>query len=125
MILFECFADEAFLRFLGSNSSQLSGGHSSGRSNVSKRLQKKSGFLGVIDEDPGAAQDSYLKRVFATSPVYSDDYISYVEADGNRLLIIRPDLEGLTIKLAKDKNIDLKKFGLSMERSTLHSLLRV
>lgn len=127
MTFFECFADESFLKHLGLTSKELSGGHSAGRSNVSKKMQKFPGVLGVIDEDPGAARDPYLKKILSLKPLYSDDYFQFFrENQGNRLLVIRPDLESLTIKLAEERNIDLSaKYSLSMDRTTLHTLLRI
>ncbi len=128
MMYFECYADESFLRFLGVTSKELSGGHSNGRSNVSRKLKKSVNAIGFIDEDPGAAKDDYLKYLFSLNPGYSDKHLFCVTdpQTNNHLIVIKPDLEVLTINLARERNIDLfTEFGLSMNREALHDMLRI
>ena len=130
MTYFECYADESFLRFLGLNRKELSGGHSNGRSNVSRKLRKAEGVgvTGFIDEDPGAPKESYLSYLFSLAPNYSDSHIIHIldVNTKNELIVIRPDLEGLAISIAKDRKIDLsREYGLSMNRGDLHDMLRI
>lgn len=127
MTFFECYADEALLRFFGFSSKQLSGGHSFGRSNVSRKLRKVADSIGVVDEDPGAAQDDYLKYLMTLPPIHKDSYlISSKDSKANNILVVmRPNLEAWAIKLAHERGIDLSnaKYGLSMDVSKLHEIL--
>lgn len=127
MTYYECYADESLLKFLGLSSGELTGGHSFGRSFVSRKLQKASDSIGFVDEDPHAPRDSYLNHLFSLLPIYSDDYMFCAKDSktNNRLIVIRPDLETFAIKLAKQKHINLndKKYGLSMNKSILHQML--
>jgi hypothetical protein len=128
MIFFECYADESLLRVIGMDGKSLRGGHSFGRSNVSRKLRKWPNSLALIDEDPNAAKDSFLKDLYSLVAIYSDDYIQVLfhKAGNSKVIVLRPDLEGFAIRLAKDKGIDLKeKYKLSMNKSELHDLLRI
>ncbi len=125
MIFFECYADESMLRYLGFAVSKLKGGHSFGRSNVSKKLFKETQSMGLIDEDPGRAQDPYLKYLFSLNPVYTDQYMICMVDNirKNKIIALRPDLEGFTLRLAKDRKIDLKGYALPNDAHALHDVL--
>lgn len=127
MIFFECYADEALLRFVGFSSRELKGGHSFGRSNVCLKLKKTGRSVGLIDEDPNATQDAYLKQLYLLRPNYVDSYLIHIvdEALENRLLILRPNLEGFIVKIARERKIDLKDFNLSDNVRELHDWLRL
>lgn len=126
MIFFECYADESLLTSLGYNSGQLKGGHSFGRSNVSRKLRNAYSSLGLVDEDPGHPQDGYLKHLLSGSIIYEDQYIicSRDEKKNNVLLVLRPDLERLSIRIANEMKINLDRdYGLSSDFRKLHDIL--
>ena len=127
MTFFECYADESLLKSFGLTSKELSGGHSFGRSRVSLRLKKSSDSVGLIDEDPGASRDQYLNHLFQLKPEYQDSNLTCIRDKklGNKLIVLRPNLESWTVKLAKERNLDLTnpKYGLSMLPSELHEIL--
>lgn len=126
MTFFECFADKSLLRQLGLSSKELKGGHSFGRSKVCSRLKNASDSLGLVDEDPGAARDPYLKHLFTLSPIYEDNnlFCSMDSKRNNKLIVLKPDLETLILRIASEMRIDLnKKYRLPTDRKSLHSVL--
>ena len=125
MIFFECYPDESLLRFLGFTTDRLKGGHSFGKSNVSKKLQNATQSMGLIDEDPGRTQDPYLRYLLSLNPVYSDQYLGcFMDVSrSNKLVVLKPDLEGFTLRLAKDLKIDLINYSLSNNVNDLHDIL--
>jgi hypothetical protein len=128
MTYYECYADESVLKFLGFTSSELKGGHSFGRSRVSAKLKKETRSLGVIDEDPGSAKDSYLNYLFHLKPIYLDEYLRVVvdAKTQNKLVVIRPNLEAWSVRLAQEKRIDLKShYNLENDWRKLHDVLRI
>jgi hypothetical protein len=129
MTYFECYADESLLEYLGFSPKELRGGHSFGRSNVCLKLKKVSHSLGLVDEDPNSTRDSYLKYLLELKPRYIDDYVicSVDPNNNNKLIVLRPNLEGLLVKLAKEKSIDLRdpKYGLESDWRKLHDILRI
>jgi len=127
MIFFECYADETLLRSLGLSAKELSGGHSFGRSNVSRKLAKLENSIGMIDEDPGSARDSYLEMLLSVKPIYEDKFIIYaIDAKrSNKLIVIKPDLEGMIIHLALDMKIDLNSYGLTSIHKNLGARIKL
>lgn len=126
MNFFECYADETLLKQVGLLSKVLKGGHSQGRSKVCGRLSKSMESFGLIDEDPGSARDSYLEALLKVKPTYQDsNIILIVDINrGNKLAIIRPNLEGWIVKIAKDRKVALdRSYALSMKPKELHDFL--
>jgi len=127
MIFFECYADESLLRSIGVVSRRLSGGHSFGRSNVMKRLSKAGNSIGLIDEDPGSTRDGYLESLLSGKPDYADKYIIYTTdpKNSNKLVVIKPDLEGLILNIAEDLKKNLKNYGLGSTKRELSDQLKI
>lgn len=127
MTYFECYADEALLRSLGRSSRDLSGGHSQGRSRVCAKLSRASGAFGLVDEDPGSARDPYLTYLYSLLPTHEDSNMILFEDKkaNNRLLVLRPTLEHVVVKIADDCKLDLgsEKYRLSMKARRLHDIL--
>lgn len=126
MTYFECYADECLLKCLGFNSKELRGGHSFGRSKVCRKLSKTSNSWGLIDEDPNASRDSYLKHLFSLNPIYEDVQLlcSKDKKRNNKIIVLRPNLEAWTLKLAMEEGVDLaKEYGLPSDWKGLHEVL--
>lgn len=124
MTYFECYADEAFLTML--EISKKESEHSVGRSKVCFKLNKDSNSLGLVDEDPHAAQEPYLKYMFSLQASYIDENVILITDKklNNRLIVLKPDLERFSLKIAKDKGIDLRKRNnLSTGFKSLHNEL--
>ena len=88
---------------------------------------KSTNSIGWVDEDPGASRDKYLSHLFGLRPEYTDNNIIFIKdlRLGNKLMVIRPNLESWAIKIAKERSLDLESddYGLSMKPKILHELL--
>ena len=128
MIFYECFADKTFLECFGLTAKSLVGGHSFGRSRVSAKLRKSERSVGVIDEDPGASMDNYLKHLLLLPAIYKDDFLICIDDRKltNRLIVLKPNLEALIVRIARDLRIDLtKQYNLPNTMRDLHEVLRI
>lgn len=117
MLHLECKPDEVLARRLGRTRRQCL--HHNDKGRVCKALQRSTGSVGMIDEDPGAAQPLYLAKLV----VLSDDHRVRVLEDRSRqhrVVILRPRLEEWVIFTAEAVKINLEDFGLSHRGNTLH-----
>lgn len=124
MTYFECYADEVVLRAVGFSSKDLE--HSFGRSKVCHKLSKDANSIGFVDEDPNKAQDPYMRYLFTLPPIYRDEHLlCFTDIKSkNKLLVVRPNLEGWIIKLVTERKIDLKRdYGLPKDWKELHDVL--
>jgi hypothetical protein len=127
MIYYECHADRAFLEALGFNSSELNKNHRFGRSRVLATIQEKENIDALVDEDPFKARNEFLKKLLSENIIYEDKTLIYCrDKNGNKIVILRPDLEHFSLAVAKELKIDLsKEFNLPANFDDLHDLLRV
>ncbi|MFN9330883.1 MAG: hypothetical protein ACK576_16540 [Cyclobacteriaceae bacterium] len=81
----------------------------------------------MIDEDPNSTQDAYLKYLSSLRTDYEDQYLIHITDKklGNKLVVLRPNLEGLLLKIARDKKVDLSTFNLSNSEGEIHDRLRL
>lgn len=126
MIYFECYSDETFLSSLGINSKDLD--HSFSKGNVCNKLQRSFANVGVVDEDPREPQPHYIQNLFSQSKITFKDQNLIFCFDGknsNKLIIIRPNLEGWATRIADELKIDLVKnpYRLSSNPTILHEML--
>jgi len=126
MIYFECYSDQAFLHSLGVTSKNMD--HSFSKGNVCNKLQRSTNSIGLVDEDPGETQPSFIRYLIeAQRIVYNDQYLILFSdpKTQNRLILIRPNIEAWSIRIAKDLEIDLSSssFNLSSNEDELHELL--
>jgi Txe/YoeB family toxin of Txe-Axe toxin-antitoxin module len=121
MIYLECYADEAFVKTLGIGSKEIK--HAFNKGEVCNMLRKVTGSVGLVDEDPFSGKPSYERHMLGFK-VFEDEKIILCEdkKTNNKLVIIRPTLEGFVIKIAKENEIDItqKYKRLSANRKGLH-----
>ena len=122
MIYLECYADEALLKSFGATSKMIK--HAFSKGEVCNMLRKATNSVGVVDEDPNAGKSSYEKFMLQRM-VYEDAKIILCEdkKSGNKLAIVRPRLEDLIIKIAKDNKIEIESYSLSPLPKRLHDEL--
>jgi hypothetical protein len=126
MIYFECYSDEAFLLSLGLSSKSMQ--HSFSKGNVCNKLQRDRNSVGLVDEDPNEAQPHFITDLLKNKRfVYKDQNLIFLQDIdlNNKLILIRPNIEAWSIKIAKDLKIDLRssRYKLSNKESELHELL--
>jgi predicted RNA-binding protein len=126
MIYFECYSDEVFLLSLGVPSKNIQ--HSFSKGNVCNKLQRDRNSVGLVDEDPNEAQPHFIEDLLKSQRiVYKDLNLIFLldKTANNKLILIRPNIEAWSIKIAIDLKIDLRssEYHLSSKESELHELL--
>ena len=124
MIYFECYSDQAFLTGIGVSLKNTE--HSFSKGNVCNKLQKNNGSIGLADEDPGEIQPRFIRYLTeAQRIVYKDQYLILFSdpKTKNRLILIRPNIEGWTIRIAQELKIDLNALSLPTDENGLHEAL--
>ena len=122
MIYLECDADKALVSVLGISKNEIR--HVHGKGNVCNRLERNRDCIGLIDEDPGSSQPSYLQRLQA-SPRPNDIVLFHDKRANNRVVMLRPWLEEWILKTAREAAADLSKYGLPHHAGGLHEIINI
>lgn len=118
-IYVECKADTILIRTL-LELSKKSIKHGKNKFEIIKLINNKSNkIIGIVDEDPGRA----VPRCFNDYKLEYEsqyDFIVYRSKNTNNILIIiKPELEGWIIYVAKQNKIDLKEYKLPTNAAKL------
>jgi len=87
--------------------------HQSGKDNVCKKLNNTKGAIGLIDEDPQAPPSPYLKK--ANLKEEKEGLKLYIDNNGNKLIVVCPNLETWFLNILKEEKINLKGYGFSKD----------
>ena len=109
-VFLECNADETLALALGVSRKQVIHSHSKGR--VAKALNKSTGSIGLVDEDPAEVEPRNL-RVFVEVSRNHDIILKSDKSRKNHLVVICPRLDPWLIKTAKAAGLRLEDFKLS------------
>ncbi|HTV40913.1 MAG TPA: hypothetical protein VMF08_10075 [Candidatus Sulfotelmatobacter sp.] len=115
----ECKADEALAFALGVARRDVE--HALGRGRVCTQVSQRINVLGMIDEDPGAAQPPYLKTLKEQSrehgiPVLID------EGRKNSIIVLSPRLEDWLVQTTKSAGLKMTDFGFESDNGVqLHA----
>ncbi len=126
MIYFECYSDETFLSSLGVIAKDLD--HSFSKGNVCNKLDRSLNCVGLVDEDPNEPQPRFIQEIFNQNRVTFKDknlIFCFDKRTSNKLVLIRPNIEVWSVKIAQDLKIDLEKkpYQLSSNSNRLHEML--
>jgi hypothetical protein len=113
----ECKPDETLVRALGCPRREFK--HTSGKSRVCGRLEKDTGAVGIVDEDPGSVQPSYLVQAKALATEH-DICVREDQKRENKIVVLKPRLEEWLIKTAAGAGLSMEEFGLSSKPDELH-----
>jgi hypothetical protein len=120
IIHLECKPDETFAQSIGFTRKEII--HNQGRSRVCKNLEKGNNIYGIVDEDPGSEKPTYISEL--PPPQAKHHTLFYDDkARSNKLLMLRPNLEGWIIKIAKESGINMKDYGLPDTEKELHDVI--
>jgi len=122
MIYVECKPDYILIRNLQIPKHKII--HAGNKSKVCKRLMKTNNSIGIIDEDPGSIQPSYIKQLIQ---IYNNQGIKklYDKNRGNIIILLCPRLEEWIIKAAKNAGINLNKYNLPDNGYLLHKIVNI
>lgn len=113
----ECKPDETLVKVLGKTNRYII--HHNDKGRVCKYLSKNADLVGLIDEDPGSAQPSYLGGLKIVDKKYN---IKELKDNGlqNKILVLCPRLEDWVVQLCKTENVDIESFNLNKNPNALH-----
>ncbi len=120
----ECKPDKLLLKLI-SGAPKKSIIHAANKTEVIKTLFKISDdATGIIDEDPGSSQPSYLKK-FKLKHDFSDYDLAMLEENnsGKKLVVIKPRLEEWLLRAGMESGISFKKYKLPETGKDLHKVI--
>lgn len=113
----ECLPDECLAKTLGLPRRSVV--HHNDKGRVCNHLKENYDQLGMVDEDPGSAQPTYLK----TLSKETDNHHIRVLVDpkrNNKLIVICPRLEEWILYVCRSNNIDIVQYKLNDKPTQLH-----
>ena len=120
-IVLECKPDEALVKALGYSRKMVT--HQPNKGAVINYLDKNPGVIGIVDEDPGAANPNYMSKFQKeTEDRFDIEYLS-MRKEKTRLIVLKPRLEEWILKYAKKSNIKLPKYALPETGHKLHKIV--
>ena len=120
-IVLECKPDEVLIKSLGYTRKMIT--HQPNKGAVINYLQRNPGVIGIVDEDPGAANPTYMYKFQEETPEKFDIENLFVRKEKTRLIILKPRLEDWILKYAKKSNINLQKYSLPETGRKLHKII--
>ena len=120
MYLVEGYANELFLcNLLPNIANNIE--HTGSRSKIIKKIDNGKGiYKALIDEDPDSIQD---KRLNSYSMSFANTFIKVYKAKGSIIVALRPLIEEFLLNIAREVNIDPKKYNLPNNGEELHKIL--
>ncbi|DBA54653.1 TPA_asm: hypothetical protein GahPV1_gp16 [Geoglobus ahangari pleomorphic virus 1] len=120
MLYVECYPDESLAISLGVRKRDVIHAHSKG--NVCKKLERTKNSKGMVDEDPGSSQPSYIKSLRVEEEKH-DLKLLLDPRNGNYLIVVCPNLEEWIIRTAREAGVDLRRMGLPNDPNRLHKVI--
>ena len=122
MIYVECNPDKILVKTLGLPRQEIR--HAGDKGKVCNKLRNNTNSVGLVDEDPGSNPPSYFE---ALKHLSNDNQIRLLhdEKNKNYLIVLCPRLEEWVLRVAREREIDISKYGLSNDASELHELLTI
>ena len=124
----ECKPDETLAFVLGVSRRDLE--HAGNRAGVCVQVSRRNETMGMVDEDPGAATQHYMKTL-AEKSMEHEIRVLYDSQRKNRLVVICPRLEEWLVRSAKSSELKMTDFGfesdngLHLHREINHRLSNV
>ncbi|MEI7483071.1 MAG: hypothetical protein WCK13_00015 [Ignavibacteriota bacterium] len=118
-VYYECDNDGALLDFFSIPKKDKE--HSFSKGNVCNSLSKNTGVIGLVDEDSGTQQPSYIAGL--GNPFAANHGIKVFNdiPNNNKIVMLCPRLEEWLYSVAKANNINPVDFGLPHTPNGLHS----
>lgn len=116
IINLECKPDERLVMCLGIRRKEIR--HHNDKGQVCNALKKSEEQRGLIDEDPGSAQPTYLRGLNIVSDELGIRELE--DRNGNAIIILKPKLEDWLIAACEESQIDLSDYSLPNSSNHLH-----
>lgn len=117
-IALECYPDETLVKTLGYVRKQIY--HQNSKGGVINFLKKNPGSVGIVDEDPGSANPSYMSEFEKVGESKFDLEFHRIEKENTNLIVIRPKLENWILKYARNANVTST---LPLDAKILHKVI--
>jgi len=96
-----------------------------GKGRVVYQVRKGSHSLGLVDEDPGAAQPRLLREMPTVKDLQERAMQLKQDSRGNRIVVLRPRLEEWIVSAARDAGVRLGDYSLPNDPLELHKVINV
>ena len=118
-LFIECKSDETLAFALGVPRRNIE--HALGRASVCGQLAKRTGVVGMVDEDPDAIAPLYLRNLEEQNRKNGVRVLLDKERN-NRVIILSPRLEEWLVQATKSAGLKLTDFGFESDNGVqLHS----
>ena len=116
----ECLPDETLLRKLGYTRRQVQ--HYQGKSRVFAKMRSLTDQVGLVDEDPMAAQHPYELSLIAQETAHGVT-LRRDPNRNNKVLVLRVKLEDWIISACSASGIEIEQYGLPPRPNDLHHVI--
>lgn len=124
MIYVECKPDEILVRAVTGLPARQVIHELKGKYGVAAQLRKRNSARGMLDEDPGADQPSYLGGLQIVQdqdlPAQGLRLLRHAARD-NLVIVLRPKLEDWVLRAAREAQVDVSNYNLPTDARNLHS----
>jgi hypothetical protein len=111
-LFIECKSDETLAFALGVPRKNIE--HALGRASVCAQLSRRTGVVGMVDEDPGSAVPPYLKSLVEQSWEREVRVLLDKERN-NRIVILSPRLEEWLVRSTREAGLKMTDFGFESD----------
>ncbi|MCB0736834.1 MAG: hypothetical protein KDC92_04915 [Bacteroidetes bacterium] len=117
--LTECYADQHLIWLLSDGNKKPK--HCNDKGRVINFLRKKSGNLGIVDEDPFQAQPTYLKAMTKIDQIHDLQLLK--DDNNNHVIVICPRLEEWLEKATKKSGKKISDYFRVKNAKELHAII--
>jgi hypothetical protein len=119
-VALECKPDETLIKALGINRKNIT--HQPNKGAVFNFLEKKTNYLGMVDEDPGAANPKFFEHFKSEGDLHDVEFYR-IQKLSIELIVIKPRLEDWIVAQAKSVQLDLTAHSLPADGKQLHKVI--
>ena len=124
MIYVECKPDGVLVRQVTGLPGKQVVHEIKGKGEVCNRLTKTRDAVGMVDEDPGKTQPTYMSQISLRRDFANLGLKLYLDRSrNNRLVVLRPRLEEWLLRAAADLGLSMRDYGLPERAKRLHSVI--
>ena len=124
MIYVECKPDGVLVRQVTGLPSRQVTHEIKGKGEVCNRLTKTRDAVGMVDEDPGKTQPTYMSQISLSRDFANLGLKLYLDRNrNNRVVVLRPRLEEWLLRAAADLGLSMRDYGLPERVNRFHRVI--